>query len=67
MDHVERFHATIERQSIDRPCTWMGLVNAVDGAGLLQYYGAGDVSELITTLDDDVAAVPVPYRVEPIL
>jgi uroporphyrinogen decarboxylase len=60
MNHVERFYATIERRSVDRPCTWLGLVDPAACQGLLEHFGVGSVSELIIKLDDDIVALKLP-------
>ncbi len=62
MDHVERFYATIERQAVDRPCTWLGIPDPAAHEGLFAYFGAKDVHGLIEKLDDDIVPVELPYH-----
>jgi uroporphyrinogen decarboxylase len=62
VDHVERFYATIERQAVDRPCTWLGIPDPAAHEGLFVYFGAKDVRGLIEKLDDDIVPVELPYH-----
>ncbi|MBN1507080.1 MAG: hypothetical protein JW955_09555 [Sedimentisphaerales bacterium] len=62
MDHVERFYATIERQAVDRPCTWLGIPDPAAHEGLFEYFGAKDIHGLIEKLDDDIVPVELPYH-----
>lgn len=62
MDHVERFHATVRREPVDRPCSWIGLPTAEAWPGLLSYFDVGSHRELIEALDDDIAPVELPYH-----
>lgn len=43
MNHKERFFATIERRSVDRPCTWLGLPVPEAQERLFAYFGAADI------------------------
>ncbi len=62
MDHKERFYATIERQPVDRPATWLGIPVTDALPGLFQYFGVRNTHELIVKLDDDVVPVELPYH-----
>lgn len=65
MDHKERFFATVARESVDRPASWLGL--PVDSAlpALFQYFRVSSVDELKQKLDDDIYPVLVPYHNPP--
>lgn len=62
MTHLERFFATLHREPVDRPCTWLGLPTAEAWPGLLSHFGVASARQLIETLDDDVAPVELPYH-----
>ncbi len=62
MDHIERFYATIERQAVDRPCTWLGIPDPAAHQGLFRHFGAKDIHGLIEKLDDDIVPVELPYH-----
>lgn len=61
MTHRERFFATIERRTVDRPASWLGLPVPSALPKLFKYFGVGSVDELKRKIDDDVYPVPVPY------
>lgn len=62
MTHLERFHATINRQPVDRPCSWLGLPTAEAWPALLSHFGAATPRRLIEILHDDIAPVELPYH-----
>jgi uroporphyrinogen decarboxylase len=62
MDHVERFYATIQREVVDRPCTWLGIPDPAAHEGLFRYFGVADTRGLIEVLDDDIVPVELPYH-----
>lgn len=62
MNHLERFYATVRREPVDRPCSWLGLPTVDAWPGLLSYFGVGSHHELIEALDDDIAPVELPYH-----
>jgi uroporphyrinogen decarboxylase len=62
MNHLERFYATVKRQPVDRPCSWLGLPTAEAWPGLLAHFGVNDARELIIALDDDIYPVELPYH-----
>ncbi len=62
MDHIERFYGTIEREAVDRPCTWLGIPDPAAHEGLFRYFGAKDIHGLIEKLDDDLVPVELPYH-----
>ena len=62
MTHKERFFATIERQPVDRPASWLGLPDAKAIPGLVEYFDARDMDGVRDILDDDVYPVEFPYH-----
>lgn len=62
MDHIERFHATIERNQVDRPCTWLGLPDPLAHEKLFRYFNVSNLHEMIIALDDDIIPVEMPYH-----
>ncbi len=43
MDHKERFFATLERQPVDYPASWLGLPDAKAIPGLNRFFGTSDL------------------------
>jgi uroporphyrinogen decarboxylase len=62
MDHIERFYATIQRESVDRPCTWLGIPDPAAHQGLFRHFGTTTLHGLIERLDDDIVPVELPYH-----
>jgi len=62
MNHIERFHATVNRGPVDRPCTWLGIPDAAALPNLFCHFSVTSVSELIEVLDDDIVPVELPYH-----
>ncbi|MFC2087806.1 uroporphyrinogen decarboxylase family protein [Bacteroidota bacterium] len=62
MDHKERFYATIERQKVDHPASWLGLPHAQAVPNLLRYFGSRDLDELRIKIDDDIYPIDIPYH-----
>ncbi|MBP8305180.1 MAG: methyltransferase [Phycisphaerae bacterium] len=62
MDPVERFYATIQREPVDRPCTWLGLPDPAALEGLFRYFSVKDTRGIIEVLDDDIVPVELPYH-----
>ncbi len=62
MDPIERFYATVQRESVDRPCTWLGIPDGGALPGLFDYFKVTDVPGLIERLDDDIVPVELPYH-----
>ena len=60
MTHKERFHATIERKSVDRPASWLGLPVPEALQGLLKYFGVNDIRGLRDIVNDDIYPVEMP-------
>ncbi|NSW54912.1 MAG: methyltransferase [Armatimonadetes bacterium] len=62
MNHIDRFYATVRREPVDRPCTWLGLPVPDAWPALLAYFGAADARELTEITGDDIAPVELPYH-----
>ena len=62
MDHIERYYATIERQAVDRPCTWLGIPDPAAYESLFRYFRVNSINELIAKLDDNIIPVELPYH-----
>jgi len=62
MDHKERFFATVNRELVDRPASWLGMPMSASIPALFEHFGVHDMVELKTALDDDVYPVDVPYH-----
>ena len=62
MNSIERFYATIERKSVDRPAAWLGMPDIRSQPALFAHYGVKDLHELKLAIGDDFYAVEVPYE-----
>ncbi|MFZ5518581.1 MAG: uroporphyrinogen decarboxylase family protein [Candidatus Zhuqueibacterota bacterium] len=62
MNHLERFYATVNREPVDRPCTWLGVPHPASQRQLLDYFQVNTVPELSIKLDDDIIPVEIPYH-----
>lgn len=62
MTHKERFNATVNREPVDRPATWLGLPVPDALPGLFDYFGVDSVDALKAGIDDDVYPVELPYH-----
>jgi uroporphyrinogen decarboxylase len=62
MDHKERFFATLKREQVDRPASWLGLPDNKAIPGLTKYFGVSDLDELRNLIDDDIYPVSLPYH-----
>jgi uroporphyrinogen decarboxylase len=58
----ERFFATIERRSVDRPASWLGIPATAALPRLLSHFQAEDQAGLKQTVGDDVRPVELPYH-----
>lgn len=65
MNSRERFFATIRRQPVDRPASWLGLPTEAAIPNLLKYFGVNNLDELRAKIDDDVYPICVPYNNPP--
>ncbi len=64
MDHKERFFATIAREKVDHPASWLGLPVTDALPALYRYFSVKDVDEMKRKLNDDIYPVLVPYNNE---
>lgn len=62
MNSIERFYATVNRESVDRPAAWLGMPDIKAQPALLEHYGVKDMHELKLAVGDDFYAVEVPYE-----
>lgn len=62
MTKKERFHATIERKTVDRPATWLGIPATAAMTALLDQFGASDMRGLKNAIGDDIWPVELPYH-----
>ena len=62
MNHRDRFHATVERQAVDRPAGWLGLPVPDACPKLFEHFSVGSVDELKAKIDDDVYPIELPYH-----
>ena len=65
MTHKERFFATVRRQQVDRPASWLGLPVPSAEPALLSHFGVASVDELKALIDDDIYPIEVPYHFPP--
>jgi len=61
MTSIERFFATIDRQPVDRPATWLGIPDTKALPALFSHFGVNDMAGLKAVLGDDVYPVELPY------
>lgn len=62
MDHIERFNATIERRTVDRPASWLGIPDSTALPGLYNYFHVNNYNELKAKINDDIYPVEMPYH-----
>lgn len=62
MNSIERFYATAERRSVDRPACWLGMPTPSAIPGLCEHFGVKTFEELKANCGDDFYAVEVPYH-----
>ncbi len=62
MDHKERFFATIERKSVDRPACFLGLPTTNGWKTLMAHYGCTTQDEVRARTGDDLYPIEMPYR-----
>jgi uroporphyrinogen decarboxylase len=61
----DRFFATLNREQVDRPASWLGLPTPDAIPGLLRHFGTKDMESLKYLLQDDIWPVEVPYDYPP--
>lgn len=62
MDKFDRFYATINRQEVDRPASWLGIPDAKAIPILCKYFNVPNLLEVKKKIDDDVYPVELPYH-----
>ena len=62
MNHIERFYATVNREPVDRPASWLGIPDEDAHNALFSYFGVNSVNELKKKIDDDIFTVEIPYK-----
>lgn len=61
MDSLTRFYRTLDREPVDRPCTWLGVPDPASLPGLFAHFNVKDHDSLLNRLDDDIWPVELPY------
>ena len=62
MNHLERFYATINREPVDRPASWLGLPDPLALDGLYKHFDVTSLDELRLKINDDVYPIEMPYH-----
>lgn len=62
MNSLERFYATVNRETVDRPAAWLGMPDLYAQPALFQHYGVDSLHQLKLAVGDDFYAVEVPYE-----
>jgi len=62
MTKKERIIATIERRTVDRPASWLGIPATAALPRLLSHFNATDLTGLKQAIGDDVWPVELPYH-----
>jgi uroporphyrinogen decarboxylase len=65
MNHKERFYATIERNHVDRPASWLGMPHQASYKRLFEYFKVNNIYKLKGKIEDDIWEVDVPYNSPP--
>ena len=65
MNHKERFFATLERKSVDRPACWLGIPVQEAYKELFKHFRVKNLRELKLKVNDDIWHVDVPYNYPP--
>lgn len=65
MTPKERFFATINREPVDRPASWLGLPVPSALPGLFSSFGVSSINELKHEINDDIWPILVPYKNAP--
>ncbi len=64
MNHIERFYATLRREPVDRPASWLGLPDPLALEGLFAHFGVSTLDALRKKIDDDIYPVELPFHSE---
>jgi uroporphyrinogen decarboxylase len=62
MNHKERLLATINREEVDRPASFLGMPTAEGWKSLLRYFDAASKDEVRTKTGDDIYPIDMPYH-----
>ena len=62
MDHRERFFATLAREAVDRPASFMGLPTTKGWTRLEQYFQTQDHNEIRAKIGEDLYPIDMPYE-----
>lgn len=62
MDHIERFYATLNREPVDYPASWLGLPVPDAHQQLMDYFKIQKIEEMTNAVNDDVFPVELPYH-----
>jgi uroporphyrinogen decarboxylase len=62
LNSIDRFYATVARQTVDRPAAWLGVPDEGAEAGLFAEYGVKNLHELRLAVGDDFYGVRLPFR-----
>lgn len=62
MDQKERFYRTVNRESVDKPCWWLGMPTEEALPGLYRFFGVKDFFGLKQAVADDIWTIDVPYE-----
>lgn len=62
MNHKERFYATLNREPVDRPASWLGMPDPLAEAGLFKHFGVSSMAELRLKINDDIYPIELPYH-----
>lgn len=62
MDHRERFFATLAREPVDRPASFMGLPTTKGWTRLEQYFQTSDRNEIRAKIGEDLYPIDMPYE-----
>lgn len=65
MTHKERFFATLRREPVDYPASWLGLPVPDAMPKLYEHFGVSTMQELKEIINDDVYPIEVPYNNPP--
>ena len=61
MTAFERFKATVKRQPVDRPASWLGIPESHALPGLFEHFGVDNMVALKKAVGDDLWPLEVPY------
>jgi uroporphyrinogen decarboxylase len=62
MHSIERFYATLERKTVDRPASWLGLPAPQAESKLNSHFGTQSMDELKNKIEDDIYPIELPYH-----